>query len=433
MKEICLFIASMLSISLLAQSLGQVADTVICQHNKSQFYSVYLPSNYTPDKKWPIVYFFEPAARGSLPVKLYADVAEELGYILACTYNSRNGSYDQSFKAADALFTDTGNRFSIDFDKVILSGFSGGSRLALSIAVVSKAAHGVIGVGAAQPAIPAYMVLNRKDFKYVGLVGSRDMNYQEHKVFRSQMNSMKMDNLLITSNLGHTWASAEDFRIALLWMAGDDATFKEAIISKISAQKDSIPLTDLMPLGDLINDQRLITLDSKLAKKTLKEEDKFARREEQLKKALSDSIDAAFEQGNLKSSGTKWVIKKAQKLNIQKSKSDHLIEKMMIDRLMNFVSAACFETALQMKSRGFNKKALVGITMWEAVSGNITYGHWLKAKVYASDRDFTQALDHLEAALKSGNISKSSISREPDFEGLKKDPRFMELINTYFN
>ena len=428
-----LLITITLNSYLFAQSPGQVTDTVVCQHNKNHSYALYLPSNYSAEKKWPIVYFFEPAARGALPVKRYADVAEELGYILACTYNSRNGSYDQSFKAADALFTDTENRFSIDFNKVILSGFSGGSRLALSIAVVSKTAHGVIGVGAAQPAVPAYMVLNKKDFKYAGLVGSRDMNYQEHKVFRSQMNTMEMDNILIISNLTHTWASAEDFRIALLWMEENTPKFQEAIDTKIGAERDSIPMTDLLTLGNLAGDKSLVSTDSKLAKKTLKEEAKFAKKEEQLKKILSDSVNAAFELGSLKNSSMKWVVKRAQKLKIQKQKADNLTEKMMIDRLLNYISAACFETSLQMKYQGLSKKALVGITMWEGVSGNVTYGHWLKAKIYASTQDFPHALDHLEAALKSGNFKKSAIDRDPDFEGLKKDARFSELINSYFN
>lgn len=433
MKAVVLIIVNFFSIGLFAQMPGKVIDTVVCKNNKSQSYALYLPSNYDAVKKWPVIYFFEPAARGSLPVRLYSEVAEELGYILACTHNSRNGSYDNSFKAADALFLDTEQRLSIDYDKIILSGFSGGSRLALSIAVISNAANGVIGVGAAQPAVPDYMVLNKKEFKYVGLVGARDMNYQEHKTFRSQMNAMKMDNLLLISNFTHKWADPKDFRAALLWMQGDSLQFHEAIKDKIITQKDSLPLSDVIELDNLIKDESFVSADTKTSKKILKEEQKLLKKELLLKKIISDSINRAFDLSSLNNPSIKWVDRKAQKLKDQRDKSDNVQEKMMVDRLLNFISAACYETALQMKSQGFTKKALVGITIWEAITGYEIYGHWLKARVYAVEKEMDKAFDHLKVALESGKIKKESVFREPDFEGLVDDPRFKELIESAFN
>ena len=51
---------------------GEVIDSVYCSHDKSQSYALYLPSGYSPDKSWPGVYFFEPAARGRLPLDMYS-------------------------------------------------------------------------------------------------------------------------------------------------------------------------------------------------------------------------------------------------------------------------------------------------------------------------------------------------------------------------
>lgn len=433
MKSFISLIAIVIAFNLTGQIPGQVVDTVFCEKDKNQMYSVYLPSSYTEDKKWPIIYFFEPAARGALPVRLYSDVAEELGYILVCTYNSRNGSFDNSFKAADALFLDTENRFSIDFDKIILSGFSGGSRLALSIAVISKAAYGVIGVGAAQPPVPAYMVLNKQNFKYVGLVGSRDMNYLEHKTFRSQLDAFEMDNLLVISNFTHRWADPEDFRIALLWMNEDSKMLQEAITNKIESQMDSIPLSDIIALDELIINQEFISSNSKHAKKALKEESKYIKKEELLKKTISDSINSAFESRSLDSPSLNWVTRRIERLKAQKAKSESLQEKMMIDRLLNYTSAACYETGLGMKTQGFTKKALVGFAIWEAVTENPVFAHWLKARVYAVEKDTALALSHLEAAIKSGNVRKQAVFREPDFKGLHEDPRFKQLINNYYD
>lgn len=423
----------MLTVRLIGQEPGLVTDTVICQNNKNHIYSIYLPSSYSNQKKWPVVYFFEPAARGSLPVKLYKEVAEELGYILVCTYNSRNGPYEKSFKAADELFLDTENRFSIDFERVIFSGFSGGSRLALSLAVISKAAYGVIGVGAAQSAVPAYMVKSKRDFKYVGLVGSRDMNYLEHKTFDNHLNQMKMDHLMIASNLRHAWAKASDFRIALLWMNEDSTQFQEAMSAKLLAEKDSIPMTDVIALNQFVPNQNIIDLTEKESKKILKEESKYYKKEENLKKVISDSLSSAYREGSLNSPSINWLKKKGQKMKNLRDKADSMDEKMMYDRLLNYLSAASYESSVNKKTQGFTKKALVGITIWESISGNTNYGHWFKAKVYALEKNNSLALQHLEEVLKNGNLTKQVIFNQADFEGLQQDPRFNQLISKYFN
>lgn len=433
MKATLLLLLITCTTNLYAQIPGTVTDTIYCVGNTKQSYALYLPSNYSEKKKWPVVYFFEPAARGSLPVKLYAEVAEELELILACTYNSRNGGYDRSFKAADALFLDTQNKFSIDYDKIILSGFSGGSRLALSIAVATNAAFGVVGVGASQPAANAYKVLSKKNFKYAGLVGARDMNYQEHKSFSSHLNILGMDNLLLISTLGHQWANAHDFRAAMLWMLDDTEKFQKSITTKYVADRDSIPLSDIIYLSNFIPNSASISNDGKQVKKTLKEESKIEKKEELLKTTISDSINSAFSYNGLNSASLDWVKRRIKKLKSQKEKTESIHEQMMFARLLNYISAACYETGLSMKAQGAYSEALIGFTIWEAVTENLTFGHWLKARVYASQENTSLAFDHLNAALKSGKIRKQSLFRESDFEGLQEDPRFGELINTYFN
>ena len=61
--------------------------------------------------------------------------AEQYGYIVAASNNSRNGPYDVSTAAAQAMSTDVGRRFSIDPQRVYLAGMSGGARVATGIAL----------------------------------------------------------------------------------------------------------------------------------------------------------------------------------------------------------------------------------------------------------------------------------------------------------
>ncbi len=101
-----------------------------CAAKPDQSYALYLPSHYVPNKKWPIVYAFDPDARGEIPVKLMQDAAEHFGYIVVGSNNSRNGSWKMETEAAQAMWNDTHARFAIDDRRIYFAGFSGGARVA---------------------------------------------------------------------------------------------------------------------------------------------------------------------------------------------------------------------------------------------------------------------------------------------------------------
>ena len=53
----------------------QPVEKVECSGAPGQSYALYLPSTYSPDKQWPILYCFDPAYRGMLPLQLFRDAA----------------------------------------------------------------------------------------------------------------------------------------------------------------------------------------------------------------------------------------------------------------------------------------------------------------------------------------------------------------------
>src|SRR5262249_24057198 len=91
---------------------GQIAE-VQCASDATQSYAVYLPSSYTAAKRWPIIYFFDPAGRGRHPLELYKEIGETYGFVLAGSNNSRNFSSDQS-KAVSSIWADTHMRLALD-------------------------------------------------------------------------------------------------------------------------------------------------------------------------------------------------------------------------------------------------------------------------------------------------------------------------------
>jgi poly(3-hydroxybutyrate) depolymerase len=112
---------------------GQIGD-VTCASDGTQSYSLYLPRAYTPARNWPIIYFFDPGGRGQRPLELYKELADNYGFILAGSNNSRNFSSEQS-KSVNAIWLDTHVRLALDPHRIYAGGFSGGARVAGAMAL----------------------------------------------------------------------------------------------------------------------------------------------------------------------------------------------------------------------------------------------------------------------------------------------------------
>ena len=130
---------------------GTIIDRVQCAEDPEQSYSLYLPSTYSTGRPWSLVLAFHPAARGRLMVEKFRAGAEQYGYIVAASNNSRNGPLAISHAAARAMSTDVSRRFPIDPQRVYLAGMSGGARVATGIALGKNNIAGVIASSAGYP------------------------------------------------------------------------------------------------------------------------------------------------------------------------------------------------------------------------------------------------------------------------------------------
>jgi len=93
---------------------GRIAENVPCREDASQRYAVYLPSGYSRDRTWPIIYAFDAGARGVLPVQRFQDAAERYGYIVVGSHTSRNGPVALANAALRGMLDDTTSRFAVN-------------------------------------------------------------------------------------------------------------------------------------------------------------------------------------------------------------------------------------------------------------------------------------------------------------------------------
>ena len=191
---------------------GTIVDRVQCAGNPEQTYALYLPSTYSPERKWNLILAFHPAARGRLMAEKFQAAAEEYGYIVAASNNSRNGPHAVSQAAAQAMIMDVGRRFTIDPQRVYLAGMSGGARVATGIALGNKSIAGVIASSAGYPdSQPRASV----SFAIFSTAGTEDFNYMEMRLLDRKLMS---PHFLAVFHGGHTLPPDDVALDALEWL-----------------------------------------------------------------------------------------------------------------------------------------------------------------------------------------------------------------------
>jgi len=197
---------------------GKVIPDIVCLNDTNHSYALYLPSYFydSEQEEWPVIYAFDAAARGVVPVGLFREAAEKYGYIIAGSNISENGPWEPILKAAETMFKDTESRFKIDQKRRYTAGFSGGARVATTLAVLYGTFEGVIGCGAGfSNNYPPHFDL---EFNYYGLIGNRDFNYQEMHGLDDWLGKFNITHYIYEFPGGHDWPPAQVLTEAVTWM-----------------------------------------------------------------------------------------------------------------------------------------------------------------------------------------------------------------------
>ena len=172
-------------------------------------------SQYSPGKLWPIVYAFDPGARGKIPVELMKDAAEHYGYIVVGSNNSRNGSWRIEAEAAQAMLLDTQERLAIDVHRAYFAGFSGGARVAARLAQLCKCAAGVLLNGAGFQ--PEDTGSPDRTVAVFAAAGTYDFNYGEIVRMDDALEKLHYAHFLRAFDGPHQWAPSTAMAEALAW------------------------------------------------------------------------------------------------------------------------------------------------------------------------------------------------------------------------
>ncbi|HYW71591.1 MAG TPA: tetratricopeptide repeat protein [Pyrinomonadaceae bacterium] len=197
--------------------LGQIVEKVTCAQDPAQSYALYLPRAYDKTRKWPVLYAFDPGARGRVPVERFKDAAEQFGWIVVGSNNSRNASIQSSLDSWNAMIRDTTDKFSIDDGRAYAAGFSGGARVALTFATQCKdCLAGVIAGGAGFP--PGIEPAATMRFAIFAIAGLEDFNFPEIKELDDKLARVNIPHQIAIWEGRHEWPPSAVAAEAVAWM-----------------------------------------------------------------------------------------------------------------------------------------------------------------------------------------------------------------------
>jgi hypothetical protein len=222
---------------------GEIIDTVFCGADSSISYTIYVPSGYDDYYEWPVIFVFDPAANGIIPVELFQRSAEEFGYIVVGSNNVQNGPWDPIVHAVELTMQDVGERYNIDTNCIYTAGFSGGARVASTLAMITGKIAGVIGCGAGfSPGHPPNFNIH---FDYIGIIGNEDFNYREMMQLDQWLKTFNIYHEILEFNGGHQWPPEHFIHKAVKWI-------------KIRKMKDHYKYRDYYLLADFPGEQKTV-------------------------------------------------------------------------------------------------------------------------------------------------------------------------------
>src|SRR5438105_1825884 len=291
---------------------GTVHASVPVAADASNSYALYLPSNYSTAKHWPLLLIFDPSARGEVPVKLFHEAAERYGFILIGSNNSRN--FEDPSNASRLLAAEVKDRYAADPRRLYAAGLSGGARVASSIALACKSCiAGVIANGAGLPQRAA--IADAENIEWFLVAGTTDFNYPELLHMKENLDARGASSRFVVYDGPHTWMPAEFAERALAWlqlqaMVKGIATLDRDFINKQfdsrlaeaqAAQKSGDILTAARAYRDLAGDFRTFrdVKEVEAAARSLADSEDFRKAKKNEKAALELQDEIASMAGNL--------------------------------------------------------------------------------------------------------------------------------------
>ncbi|MBS1607551.1 MAG: hypothetical protein JSS70_01975 [Bacteroidetes bacterium] len=410
---------------------GELIPTVICKTDPAQSYALYIPLKVSKDVL-PIIYFFDPHGNGALPLAKYKSLADQYGFILAGSNNSKNGN---DFSVAEDIWTnllyDTKSRLKIDASRIYTCGFSGGAKVAGFIALKHPEVKSVIACGAGLPdgTLPADF-----RFTYTGIAGEGDMNMTDLVAFDTALDATKTSHRLILFDGKHEWAPDQIMNIAFAGLQLDAMREKliplddKFLTAYISNSKNTV--SDYIQKGQFTKAESECLLSLRLLEGVTKDAEWFHKKNLAIKNSAEYQKQYAAKQALLL---TEQNIKAEYRKQFQQGDMNYWLgtikdlqvksnqvtgEGAMYQRLMAYLSLAFYSISNQMINSHQDREAQYFVELYKLDDPSNNEAWYLSAIVNARSGNPEAVKSDLNRAIETGFTDKTRLEKQVEFQAL---------------
>ncbi len=425
---------------------AEIIDKVEIKSDANQSYALYLPSNYSVDKEFPIIYIFDAHGSGKYPISLYKNLAEKYGYILVGSNNSKNGNtWEETVSIFDKLYTDTKNRLAINSKRIYLMGFSGGARVANALTILSGNIEGVICVGAVYPARNSETP--RNNYTLIAIAGKEDMNYTELvKYDMMDLAGHNIKHVLVTYDGKHEWSPESIMEEAFIWLEFNEMR------KNLANKNDTLVKKKLNPLAEELKqlmDEKKYLPAFKLCKKTINFFDGLAdlspfynaykelQTSKEIDLDLQKEEEALQKEEKLKQEYTQFLQTKdftwwqKEMINISaKTKSEkNKNEQQLYKRLLSYLSLICYsQTNVMLQQNNIVAAEYFG-KLYVLVDPTNSEANYFWAVISAKKNNEKETFNALNKAITNGFDDKARIENDTVFSKFKSKEEFQKMMS----
>jgi hypothetical protein len=434
---------------------GKIIDSISVKDSIQESFSLYLPTTYKNDEKWPVLFVFDEKGRGRQSLAMFREVAESENYILAASNNiSDSISISKNVLITGRMISKVNSILPLNSNRIYTAGFASGGRLANLMPVFFKDIEGVISCGASLANVE--LLASKNPFHFIGIVGKEDFNYSALLTDEKVLNRFKFPNNILVFDGTGEWPEKELLKKGL-------RLFTLSAMAKGFMPKDSIYIEntyneDLASINQLRKNEKMLLADRAITEvlnvyrthkniDSLKNERKELRKDKLYKSLKRNESAALFKEELLKEDYIYYLEEDLYAYNYnnlgwwnyQMAEVNKFIsgeseaERQMGKRLYGYLNALIEDNIEIVKSEKIvDDEALILLSMLKTITEPKEYKFYLEVISLSSKyEEYGTALFYLEEAFKKGFKNKEKLDALANTALLRISPEYNKLTEKY--
>lgn len=434
---------------------GVILDSLSVGDSIPETFSLYLPSAFEMNSRWPLVLVFDMKGKGRQALGVLRAAAEERGYILAASNTiSDSLPISDNILITNRLLDNLASLFPLQNGSIFTAGEGTGGQLAALIPSFVSQVSGVLSIGAA---LPNTDVLDEKrPFYFLGMVGKSNFPYPDMLRDKQRLDRMGIPNNLIVYDGGSGWPEPEFLRMAFALLAlhgvkdgSPDGVGRQILedyqdmLIEVNRQVHArqpyrayqlleelmAAYGGLLQIDSLDSSRRAIRRD-RLFREQKSKESNALYKESLMREEYGYLLEEDILTYNFNNLG--WWQFQMEELEAYEESGDEA-EKYMGRRLKGYINALTEDRITQLEKSGqTDEEALLFLYMLKTIIAPEEYPYYLNViSLSAENDDFGTALFYLEELLKQGYTDKAELYALEHTALLRISPEYNSLIAKY--